>query len=233
MKNFLTIIPARGGSKRLKNKNILKLNNTPLIAYTIKTALNSKYLKDIYVTSEDKKILKISKKYGAEVIKRKKSYASDTAPTYLALIEVIKKLKRIGKNYKYLILLQPTSPLRTTKDIDKAINLFLKRKTKALVSITLTSHSPLWSFKAKNNLNLANIFNSVYFKQRSQDLPKYYTLNGAIYIINLQYFLKKRTFLLKRSIIGYEMDEINSIDIDNLIDFKLCEVLLKEKKWQR
>jgi len=233
MKNLLAIIPARGGSKRLKNKNILKLNNIPLIAYSIKSAINSKYLDDVYVTSEDKTILRISKKYGAKIIKRKKEYASDTSATHLALIEVIKKLKRIGKNYKYLVLLQPTSPLRTTKNINDAVKLFLKKKTKALVSVAIVSHSPLWSFKAKNNLNLANIFNKIYFKQRSQDLPQFYMLNGAIYIVDIKYYLKYKTTLLKRRIIGFRMNEVNSIDIDDMIDFKLCEVLIKEKIWRK
>jgi len=232
-KNFLSIIPARSGSKRLKNKNILKLNNIPLIAYSIKSALKSKYIDEVYVTSEDRKILKISKKYGAKIIKRKKSFATDEAPTYLSLIEVIKKLNRIGKKYKYLILLQPTSPLRTSNDINNAIEIFLKRKIKSLISITKTNSHLLWSFKAKNNLNLANIFKNNKFKKRSQDLPKYYTLNGAIYIIDLRYFLKYKTFLLKRSIFGYEMEQLNSIDIDEMIDFKLCEVIIKEKLWQK
>ena len=231
MDNFLAIIPARGGSKRLKNKNILTLYDKPLIAWSIQSAKKSKYLDNIIVSSEDKNILKIAQKFKINYIKRNKKFAKDNSPTYLSIIEVIKKLNRIGRKYRYIVLLQPTSPLRTTNDIDSAIQLFLKRKIKAVVSISKTLHSPLWSFKAKDNLNLANIFNKDYFRQRSQDLPIFYQLNGSIYIIDVKYFLKYKTFLLKRSILGYKMNNINSIDIDDIIDFKLCETIIKEKLW--
>jgi len=229
MNDFLAIIPARGNSKRLKNKNILKLNNKPLIAYSIELAQKTGI--DFYVNSEDRKILKIARKFKAKTIKRKKTYSLDTSPTYLAIIEAIKKLNRIGKKYKYLILLQPTSPLRSIKDLKQAIKLFLKKRAKAVISISKPLHSPLWSFRIKNN-NLKNIFNKTYFNKRSQDLPTFYQINGAIYIIKIDYFLKYKTFLLNKGIFGYNMNEINSIDIDNLIDFKLCEVIIKEKLWK-
>ena len=186
-KTFLAIIPARGGSKRLPNKNILSLNGKPLIAYSIKAALNSKYIDKVVVSSDSKKILKIAKKYKSDTIKRPKKLATDTATTFDALKHTIKKLK---KQYDYIVLLQSTSPLRTSKDIDKAIKKLIKVKAKSIISISQPTHSPLWSFKAKKNEKLDNIFVNKIINKRSQDLPIFYTINFSIYICNTHSLLK-------------------------------------------
>lgn len=228
-KTFLAIIPARGGSKRLKNKNILPLNGIPLIAHTIKSAKKSKYIDEIVVTSDSKEILNISKKYKISTVKRPKNLALDTSTTFDAIKHTIKKYKNINKDFDYIILLQPTSPLRTSKDINKSIKLLFKNNANAIVSITEPLHSPLWSFKANKNKKLDSIFiNKDKFK-RSQELDKYYNLNGAIYICKNDLLLKNKSFLITDKIYGYEMNQKNSIDIDTIIDFKLAEILLGDR----
>lgn len=225
-KSFLAIIPARGGSKRLKNKNILPLDGIPLIAHSIQSAKKSKYIDDIVVTSDSKEILNISKIYKASTVKRPRELALDTSTTFDAIKHTIKEYKKLNKNFDYIILLQPTSPLRTAKDINKSIELLIKRDANAIVSFSESTHSPLWSFKAKKNKKLDNIFKEKDRFKRSQDLETYYNLNGAIYICRTDLLLKAKSFLITDNIYGYEMSQRNSIDIDNIIDFKLAEILL-------
>ena len=238
-KTFLAIIPARGGSKRLPNKNILPLNGKPLISYSINAALNSKYIDEVIVTSDSKKILHIAKKYGANIIKRPSSLASDTSSTFDALKHAIELYKQNGKQFDYIILLQPTSPLRKSKHINEAVKMLFKRDAKAIVSITKAIHSPLWSFKAKKNKKLDKIFESKFMKKRSQDLPVFYNVNGSIYICDTKQLLKEETILISNDIYGYEMSNKYSVDIDDAIDFKLAQILLgegngkKEKKINR
>lgn len=225
-KTYLAIIPARGGSKRLKNKNILPLNGKPLISHTIDAALNSKYIDEIVVTSDNGNILDIAKKANVYTVKRPKKLSLDTSTSFEAVKHTIEHYKKINKNFDYIILLQPTSPLRTTSNIDKSIKLLHKRDANAIVSINKTNHSPLWSFKAKKNIKLDMIFKDKARFRRSQELETYYNLNGSIYICKTDKLLKEKTFLITNNIYGYKMDQKNSIDIDNIIDFKLAEILL-------
>jgi N-acylneuraminate cytidylyltransferase/CMP-N,N'-diacetyllegionaminic acid synthase len=123
-------------------------------------------------------------------------------------------------------LLQPTSPLRTVEDIDKAI-ITLNNKTKAVVSVCETEHSPLWSNTLPEDLSMKNFIRSEVKNKRSQDLPKYYRLNGAIYIAETKYFYKNNGFLGDKTN-AYVMSQQNSVDIDTELDFKFCEILINE-----
>lgn len=124
-KSFLSIIPARGGSKRLPRKNILKILDKPLIAYSIEAGLNSKYIDKLIVSSDDDEILSISKDYGAEIIKRPANLAEDTTTTFDTLKHVV---ENISEEYEYIVLLQATSPLRKSSHIDEAIKLLEEKK---------------------------------------------------------------------------------------------------------
>ena len=230
-KTFLAIIPARGGSKRLPNKNILDLNGKPLINYTIDEAVKSNYLDEIVVSSDSKKILNIANKSNITSLERPKKFSTDKSSSFDVVKHTIQYYKKLKKEFDYIVLLQPTSPLRDVSDIDNAIKLLFKQKAKAVVSISKVSHSPLWSFKAKKNKNLDKIFNNKFIKQRSQDLPQFYTLNGAVYICKTSTLLKEGSFLISKNIFGYEMKKENSIDIDEKIDFELAKIILKEKQY--
>lgn len=227
MKNkYLAIIPARAGSKRLPRKNILDLNGKPLIQYSIEAALNCKEIDEIIVTSDSQEILNLSKSLKVTAIKRPKELAKDTSPTFEAIEHAVSSL---DKKYENLILLQPTSPLRTSEDLQKAIKEYEEKKANSLVSVCECEHSPLWSNTLPSNKSMENFLSSKLLNKRSQDLEKFYRLNGAIYIGNTKKVLKEKTFYLKENIYAYEMDQINSIDIDTKLDFLFAQSILKEK----
>jgi len=222
-KTFLAIIPARGGSKRLPNKNILDLAGKPLIAYTIEAAKKSKYIDDIIVSSDSDEILKIAKEYNIKTIKRPDYLASDTAKT----IDVIKHvIESMTGEYDYIVLLQPTSPLRNEKHIDEAIELLNVKEADAIVSVCEMDHSPLWSNTLPASLSMESFLRDEIKNKRSQDLEKYYRINGAIYICKTDELLKQNTLFLDKNIFAYVMNRKSSIDIDDEIDFKLVEVLM-------
>lgn len=223
-KTFLAIIPARGGSKRLPRKNVLDLAGKPLIAWTIEAALKSKYICKVIVTSDDEEILEISMQFGAETIKRPEELASDTATTFDAIKHTIDNLKA----YDYIVLLQPTSPLRTEYHIDEAIELLFKKQSDAVISVCEMEHSPLWSNTLPEDGSMGQFLREEIKNKRSQDLEKYYRLNGAIYICKTNKLLDEKSFMLKENIFAYKMDRKSSVDIDEEIDFKFVECLINE-----
>ena len=223
-KTFLAIIPARGGSKRLPRKNVLDLNGKPLIAYSIEAGLDSSYIDKVVVTSDDDEILTISKKYGAVTINRPNELASDTATTFDAIKHAVDNYEK----YDYIVLLQPTSPLRGRDHIDKAIELLESKNADAVVSVCEMDHSPLWSNTLDESLSMAGFLKDEALNKRSQDLEKYYRLNGAIYICKTEKLLEEKSFFLKENIFSYVMDRKSSVDIDEEIDFKIAEVILNK-----
>ena len=221
-KTFLAIIPARGGSKRLPRKNLLDLCGKPLIAYSIEAGLKSKYLNKVVVTSDDEEILQISQNFGANIIKRPDELASDTATTFDAIEHTIKSLEK----YDYVVLLQPTSPLRDEKHIDEAIELLEEKNADAVISVCEMEHSPLWSNTLQEDLNMSAFLRDEVKNKRSQDLEKYYRLNGAIYICKTEKLLENRGFFVEKNIFAYIMNQENSIDIDTKLDLQLAQFSL-------
>lgn len=224
-KTFLAIIPARGGSKRLPRKNVLDLAGKPLIAWSIEAGLKSKYIDKVLVTSDDDEILEVSKIYGSDTIKRPAELASDTSTTFDAIKHAIDNTK----NYDYIVLLQPTSPLRDEKHIDEAVELLMKKYAEAMISVSEMDHSPLWSNILPDNMSMGGFLRDEVLNKRSQDLPTYYRLNGAIYICKTARLLQEKSFFIKDSIYAYAMDRESSIDIDEKIDFIIAKAILHER----
>ena len=222
-KTFLAIIPARGGSKRLPRKNILDLCGKPLISWSIEAALKSKYISKVVVSSDDEEILNISSNFGADIIKRPYELANDTATTFDAIKHTINNLEK----YDYIVLLQPTSPLRNEKHIDEAIELLEEKQADAIVSVCEMDHSPLWSNTLPEDGNMRGFLREEILNKRSQDLEKYYRLNGAIYICKTDKLLENKSFFLKDNIFAYIMDRKSSIDIDEEIDFLFAERVIE------
>jgi CMP-N-acetylneuraminic acid synthetase len=225
--NILGIIPARGGSKGLPRKNIRNLDGKPLIAWTIKAALKSKYLNKVIVSTEDKEIAAVSKKYRAEVIERPLNLAVDTAKTIDVVSYVLKFLQEKEYDADIVVLLQPTSPLRVTKDIDESIDIFLNKKCDSVISFYEAGPSVFWSFVMGKN-HLKYVFPPGYIKQRRQNIAKIYIPNGALYVISPKNLLKYKSFYGK-SILPYVMPEEKSIDIDYEIDLKWAKFLIENK----
>ena len=213
---IIAIIPARSGSTRIKNKNIKIFNKKPLIVWTIEAALRSKLIDDVYVTSENDNILRISKKYFAKTIKRPKKLSNNI----IHIDEAIRHAYlEVNKKYDYVITLQPTSPLKTTKNIDEAIKMIIKKKADSLISVFKT-HQFLWK-KKKNyfipvNYNLNN-------RPRSQD-SEFFQENGAINITKPKILIKKHN-RIGGKITTYCMNFWRSVDIDHIEDFRMSEVL--------
>ena len=224
-KKILAIIPARGGSKGIPRKNIRVLAGKPLIAYSIEAALKSKYINKVVVSTDDKEIAEVAKKYGAEVIKRPKELARDESPTIDAIFHVLDSLK--DENYipDMIILLQPTSPLRSIDDIDNAIGLFLNNDCEAVVGVREDIHL-YWSFKIERSY-LKPVFDKKYLKMGRQELPKLYLPNGAIFISTPTILRKYNGFYCNKTL-PYIMPVERSIDIDDEKDFIFAEILIKK-----
>ena len=222
----IAIIPARSGSKGLKDKNIKELCGKPLIAYTIEAAIKSGQFDEVMVSTDSAHYAEIAKKFGASVpFLRSKETASDTASSWSMVEEVLQKYSQIGKNFDTFCLLQPTSPLRGAENIREAYELYKEKASFAVVSVCETEHSPLWSGNLPANHEFIDFVSETSTKQR-QAGKKYYRLNGAIYIVDIERFCKEK-FLYTRGSFAYIMSQNQSVDIDTEIDFYLAEVLLE------
>ena len=182
-------------------------------------------LDKVVVTSDDEEILDISKLYRAQSIKRPNELANDTATTFDAIKHTIDNIEV----YDYVVLLQPTSPLRDEKHIDEAIELLETKNADAIVSVCEMEHSPLWSNTLPQDGKMNNFLRDEVLNKRSQDLEKYYRINGAIYICKIEKLLEEKTFFIKENIFAYKMDRKSSIDIDEEIDFKIAMAIQKNK----
>ncbi len=223
---FLAIIPARCGSKGIKDKNIYPLLGKPLIAWSIDAALHAEYITKTVVSSDCDKILSVAKEYGAHPIKRPEALATDTAPSEPLILDVIEQLEQRGESYDYIVLLQPTSPLRNSDDIDEAIKRLLQTGADALISVYEPSHSPYKAFIRNENGFLRGIVDNDKPFMRRQDLPPVYFTNGAIYIIDTSIFKDTKRLFCERTI-PYIMSAKKSVDIDTLDDIKRAEKSLE------
>lgn len=228
--HITALIPARGGSKRLPRKNVKLLGGRPLIAWSIQAAHASKYIDDVIVSTDDIEIKTVAKSYGAQVpFMRPESLSNDHASSFDVIKHAITTLG-LGQDKHLIVLLQPTSPLRTANEIDQALELFLSKNANGVVSISETDHSPLWSNQLPNSLSMAKFIRSEVKGKRSQDLPTFYRLNGSIYIYKADELLKQNHIFYDENVYGYITSNHTSIDIDTEFDFKFAEMLLAQNE---
>lgn len=225
-KKIIVIIPARGGSKGIPHKNIVNLCGKPLISYSIHSAKKSKYIDYIYVSTDDKEIANVAIKNGATVpFLRPKQYSTDKSNTIDCIIYSLKRIKKMNMSFDVLVLLQPTSPLRTTKDIDDAIETFFDNKCKSLASVCEVNDNP----RLIRKINCYNKMNKLINENstcRRQDMDKYYRVNGAIYINNISELNESTSFNDNK--IPFIMNKNSSIDIDDPIDLEIAKLLMKK-----
>lgn len=229
-KSVLAIIPARSGSKGLPGKNIKELCGKPLIAWTIEHAKSCSHIDRIVVSTDDNEIVEIAKKYCAEVpFIRPAELANDTSSTIDVIFHAINWLKE-HEDYRpeYILLLQPTSPLRIAEDIEGAVQRLKEKNASAVVSVCETEHHPWWANALPENGNMKDFLRPEIFNKRRQDLMIFYRLNGAIYLADTEYLCEQNSFFGPDTF-AYEMPKEHSIDIDSDIDFKLAGLLLQEK----
>ena len=220
-KKVLAMIPARGGSKGIKDKNIYCLVGKPLIGYSIEAAQKSKYIDDIMINTDSEKIKSVCETMGVCVpVLRPAQYANDTAKTIDAVIWAIDWLKENDKEYDILLLLQPTSPLRSTADIDGALEKFVDYNCKPLLSISKSEVSPIHIRLVDSNGKMTKILEQSSTIRR-QDMPEFYRVNGSIYINPICEITSETSF--NDNAIPYVVSEKNAIDIDGLEDMYLAE----------
>ena len=214
----IAIIPARGGSKGIPRKNLVNFSGKPLMQWSIDAALKSTYITDVAVSSDDDEILNVAQaNKGILAIKRPIELAQDNSKTAPVLTHVLESLKEV--KYDYLILIQPTSPLRTAEDIDLAFEKLLNSEATSLISVCELEHHPYKSFKLDENGYLQGIINNDYPFYPRQSLPKTYRANGAIYIIKVNDFIKDETLFTNKAT-HFEMSIESSLDIDTIKDLR-------------
>lgn len=231
-KGILAVIPARAGSKRLPNKNMRLLNGKPLIQWTIDAALKSKYIDDVIVSSDSSAIIELANKVAMLApFKRPFELATDTAKSIDVALHALKYAEDNKCKYKYIVLLQPTSPLRTSEHIDEAIEFVLKNKLESCVSVCEAEHSPLWCSLLDINTHKLN-FDQMEGKvnARSQDLPVFYRLNGAMYITKTEVLRETEQFFSLGDCTPFVMSQESSIDIDTKLDFIVAQTVM-ESSW--
>ena len=223
----IAIIPARSGSKGLKDKNIKILNGQPLLKYSVDVAILSRIFDEIIVSTDSEHYAEIAKKCGASVpFLRSDNNSGDKASSWNVVIEVLNYYKQIWQTFDTFCLLQPTSPLRKAEDIVAAYKLFETKKAKAVVSVCEVDHSPLWCNVLNEDCSLENFLPESARGQR-QSFKQYYRINGAIYIANVKQFLEDNDLYVKNCY-AYIMDKKRSVDIDTIDDFEYAEYLLKK-----
>lgn len=219
----LFVIPARGGSKGLPGKNIKELCGKPLIAYSIDVAREFVDDKHICVSTDSEEIKQVVESYGLSLPFLRPDYlATDTATTNDVLVHAVNFFKEQGIEYKKLVLLQPTSPLRTSQDVQGAIKLY--HDDIDMVVSVIKSHAPAVLCSENEDGFVELIYNKkAAGRQQLQDM---YEFNGAVYVINVQALLDKGLAKFTKRV-KYVMSKENSMDIDDIYDFKLVEIILK------
>jgi len=225
----LGLITARGGSKGLPRKNILYLAGRPLIAWTIEAALQSGSLSRVILSTDDTEIAEVGRQWGAEVpFFRPVELASDNSLSIDSVLHAVQWLAD-NENYQpeYVMLLQPTSPLRSPKDIQKAIQIRQDKQADSVVSVTFVHQHPDWMKAISPEGYLVGISAPEQPSARRQDLPPVYALNGAIYLIKREALLAQKSFVVERTL-AYLMPPERSLDIDTLWEFRLAELIMQE-----
>ncbi len=220
-RKVLGVIPARGGSKGVPRKNIRIVGGKPLIAWTIEQAQKSRFIDRLILSSEDPEIIRVAQQWGCDApFVRPKELAEDDTP---GIEPVFDALDRVS-GYEWVVLLQPTSPLRTASDIDGCLELCAARKADACVSVSATNHHPYWVYALQADGRLEPYVKTLVPAVR-QDLPAAYVLNGAVYAARCSWLRSTKEFVNNETV-GFVMPPERSLDIDTPLDIKIAELLL-------
>lgn len=221
----LALIPARGGSKGIPRKNVKLIAGKPLIVWTIEAALRSSRLATVVVSTDDMEIADVARQAGAQVpFMRPTALAQDTTPGLDPVLHALSQLPQ----YDSVLLLQPTSPLRTTDDIDACLQLATQRRARSVVSVSEPDTHPYWTYRLSEQQTLARLVDTAPVARR-QDLPPVFAVNGALYFAETDW-LKSSHSLVDAETLAYVMPRERSVDLDTPLDWMLAELLLKVQK---
>ena len=220
--SLLALIPARGGSKGIPRKNIRELCGKPLIAWSIEAAQKSKYIDRIIISTDDQEIADVARSYGAEVpFMRPHTLAQDNTPGVDPVLHALEQI--LG--YDEVLLLQPTSPLIKTEDIEGIVSFARAQEASCVVSLCESNKHPYWMYQLDESRKMLPFFQTQFSATR-QELPPAFVLNGALYWAKTMWFEKKRSFFTENTL-GYVMPPERSVDIDTLLDWEWVELLIK------
>jgi N-acylneuraminate cytidylyltransferase len=221
---ILALIPARGGSKGLPGKNILPIGGRPLIDWTIAAARGSRYLDRVVLSSDDEAIMSTARRCGCDVpFARPAELATDTTP----MIDVVLHALEALPGYELVVLLQPTSPLRTSADIDAACEAIERSDAPACVSVSPVEQSPYWMYRLTSEQRMVPLIDTGSQATRRQDLPEVYALNGAVYVARGEWLRKHRTFVTPETV-AHVLPRDRAIDIDTAADLEAFQRILAE-----
>lgn len=224
--NNLAVITARSGSKGLKDKNIKMLKDKPLLAYSIEAAKQSGIFSKIFVSTDSERYAETARKYGADVpFLRSEKIAGDSASSWDAVRESLCRYEDLGQQFDTVCLLQPTSPLRSSEDIINGYQLFIEKEADYVISVCQTEHSPLWSNTLSTDMSMDGFIDKEIYSKPRQELPVYYRINGALYIVRVS-VLDRVDNLYCKGCYAYVMPMERSIDIDTALDFQMAELLM-------
>lgn len=228
--DVLAVIPARGGSKGVPRKNVRLLGGKPLVAWTIEAALAATQVDRVIVSTEDEDIAEIARRWGAEVpFQRPMEFAQDETPGIDPTLHALQWLET-HEQYRpeYVLVLQPTSPLRTAGDIDAAIRLAQDRQADSVISVCPALHHPYWMKRLTADGRLVDWLSEQPRYERRQDLPPLYALDGAIFLGRTEVVLAQRSFYTDRTY-AYVTPLERSLDIDTPWDLHVAELVLKNQ----
>jgi len=224
--SVLALVPARGGSKGVPRKNIRTIGGKPMIAWTIEAARGSKYIDRLILSSDDQAIIDIAVECGCEApFVRPAELASDSADSMSVIRHAIGVLP---EQFEYLVLLQPTSPMRRTEDIDGAIERCVNGDAPACVSVCEADKSPFWMLRMDGQGVIHPLFPAHQIPYRRQDAPSVFALNGAVYVARTEHLRLGGTFLATGAL-GYPMPKERSLDIDTELDLAIVDFLLNRR----
>jgi N-acylneuraminate cytidylyltransferase len=225
-KSILAVIPARGGSKGLPRKNIRILAGKPLIAWTIEEAKKSKYIDRLILSSEDTEIISVAQQWGCDApFVRPQELATDETPGVEPILHAIDAL---SEKYDYVVMLQPTSPLRIAEDIDGCIEMCVNSTAPVCVSMTKPEKSPEWMYRVADTGSTVPVTNLGYTSSRRQELQSSFVLSGAVYVAETAWLKQHRTFI-SEEMIAFRMPPDRSKDVDTDLDLEFCEFLLRKR----
>lgn len=227
-RGVLGLIPARGGSKGVPNKNIRLLHGKPLIAYTVESALRSRRLDEVVLSTDSQEIARVAESYGAGVVMRPGDIARDDSPVSAAALHALDVLRERGRHFDCVALLQPTCPLRTEADIDGAVGMLLESDADAVVTVyRVEDQHPARMYSLDGN-RLVPYDHRLEAVQHRQQLPVLYHRNGAVYAIVAEALRRSGTFAPSNKL-AYVMPRIRSVNIDEEADLMLAEFLLSRQ----
>ena len=229
-KSIFALIPARGGSKGIRKKNLQKIEGLSLLARAIKIAQSIKYIDYCIVSTDDDEIMAVAQKYGCEVpFKRPEALATDEAKTIDVILHA---LANVSQDYDYVVLLQATSPLRTAHDIDRCISLCEEGEANSVVTVTELEKPLHWIYRKDQKNKITPLLSDGQSPSRRQDSDPLYQLNGAVYVNDVQTLIKNKQFI-NETTLAHVMPAESSLDIDNELDFLVFEQLVTQNKHNR